>query len=153
MSAGHVSRHRSTSSGSRPYIRPTTPLDTLDSSASLDFLPSAATASTFLYAHGKNIVCLHHDSLAIDRKFERHKAPVTLLSVDNVSERGPGRLVASYDAEQVAIIWDLFTGNELTRFSSYQQIKVAAWMKNGNVAFGSCQSIFKVGLQLTMHRQ
>lgn len=136
MSTGHVSRHRSTSSGSRPYIRSTTPLDTLDSSASPDFQSCAATASTFIYAHGRTIVCLHHDSLAIDRKFEKHRALVTLLSVDNVSERGAGRLVASYDAEQVAIIWDLFTGNELTRFSSYQHIKVAAWMKNGNVAFG-----------------
>lgn len=59
-----------------------------------------------------------------------------LLSVDNVSERGAGRLVVSYDAGQTAIVWDLFTGDEIARFASYEPIKVAAWMRNGNVAFG-----------------
>ena len=56
--------------------------------------------------------------------------------MDNVSERGAGRLVASYDAGQTAIVWDLFTGDEIARFASYEQIRVASWMKNGNVAFG-----------------
>ena len=62
---------------------------------------------------------------------------MVLLSVDNVSERGAGRLVVSYDTEQTTIVWDLFTGDEIARFASYQPLKVAAWMKNGNIAFGS----------------
>ena len=45
-------------------------------------------------------------------------------------------MVVSYDAERTAIVWDLFTGDEIARFASYEQIKVAAWMKNGSVAFG-----------------
>lgn len=56
--------------------------------------------------------------------------------MDNVSEQGAGRLVVSYDAGQTAIVWDLFTGDEIARFASYEQILVAAWMRNGNVAFG-----------------
>lgn len=101
-----------------------------------DFEPCAATASSFLYAQGSAIICLHHDTLAIDRKFQRHSEPILLISVDNVSEQGAGRLVVSYDAGQTAIVWDLFTGDEIARFASYEQILVAAWMRNGNVAFG-----------------
>ena len=137
MSAGQLARHRSTSSGSRPYPRSTTPSDTLDVHCQPEFQPCAATASTFLFAQGKRILCLHHSSLAIERKFEKHKAPVRLLAIDNVSERGHGRLVASYDADMVTIIWDLFSGDELSRFSSFQPLKVAAWMKNGNIVFGT----------------
>jgi hypothetical protein len=101
-----------------------------------DFEPCAATASHFLYAQRNAILCLHHDSLAIDRRFERHREDVVWISVDNVSERGAGRLVVSYDAGQTAIVWDLFTGEEVARFASYEEIKVAVWMRNGNVAFG-----------------
>lgn len=137
MSVGQLARHRPTSSGSRSHPRSTTPSDVLDAYPEPEFQPCVATASTFLFAQGKRILCLHHGSLAIERRFEKHRAPVLLLSVDNVSERGQGRLVASYDAEQVAIIWDLSTGDELSRFSSFQPLKVAAWMKNGNVAFGT----------------
>jgi hypothetical protein len=75
--------------------------------------------------------------LAVERRFERHNDSVILISVDNISERGAGRLVASYDAGQTAIVWDLFTGDELARFASYEPLKVAAWMKNGNVVFGN----------------
>ena len=100
------------------------------------FEPCAATASIFLYAQGSTIICLHHDTLAIDRRFEKHQERILFLSVDNVSERGAGRLVVSYDAGQTAIVWDLFTGDEIARFASYEPIRVAAWMKNGNVAFG-----------------
>ena len=105
----------------------------------LDFNPCAATASHVLYAYGKDIISLHHDTLALDRKFEKHKSPVSLLCVDNVSERGAGRLVASYDSDKVAIIWDLFTGSELTRFSSFKKLQVGAWMRNGNISFGKCK--------------
>lgn len=68
-----------------------------------------------------------------------HKDPVTLLSVDNVSDKGAGRLVVSCDLAQTAIVWDVSTGNEIARFASYDPLKVAAWMKNGNVAFGQLE--------------
>lgn len=73
----------------------------------------------------------------MERRFERHKHRIVFLSVDNISERGAGRLVVSYDTEKTAIVWDLFTGDEIARFASYEPIRVAAWMKNGNVAFGN----------------
>lgn len=56
--------------------------------------------------------------------------------MDTTSERGAGRLVVSYDAGSTAIVWDLLTGDEVARFASYEQIRVATWMRNGNVAFG-----------------
>ena len=117
-------------------MRTQTPVSVQEVDFDFGFEPCAATASIFLFAQGSSILCLHHDTLAIERRFERHKERVTLLSVDNVSERGAGRLVVSYDAGQTAIVWDLFTGDEIARFVSYERIRVAAWMKNGNVAFG-----------------
>ena len=140
MSAGALARQRSVSSGTRSLARPTTPAAAAVEAYTPDglaFQPCAATASIFLYAHGRSVLCLHHDTLALERRFDKHKAPVTLLSVDNVSERGAGRLVVSYDTDMVTVVWDLFTGDEVTRFASYQPMKVAAWMKNGNVAFGA----------------
>ncbi|KAM5345741.1 hypothetical protein ACJ41O_011602 [Fusarium nematophilum] len=101
------------------------------------FDPCAATASMFLYAQGSSIVCCHHDTLTIERRFSRHADEVQLLAVDNQSETGGGRLVVSYDAGQTAIVWDLMTGDEIARFASYEHLTVAAWMKNGNVAFGN----------------
>ncbi|KAI4215994.1 MAG: hypothetical protein LQ351_001490 [Letrouitia transgressa] len=135
MSTGQLARQRSSSSGARPIIRSTTPSTPLRSE--LDFEPCAATASIFLYAQEAAIICLHHDTLAIERRFERHNKRILFLSVDNVSERGAGRLVVSYDVGQTAIVWDLFTGDEIARFASYEPIQVASWMKNGNVAFVS----------------
>ncbi|KAL8857434.1 MAG: hypothetical protein Q9178_005928 [Gyalolechia marmorata] len=134
MSTGQLARHRSSSSSSRPADRTTTPMNPYQFDEL--FEPCAATASIFLYAQGSTIICLHHDTLAIDRRFEMHQERILFLSVDNVSERGAGRLVVSYDAGQTAIVWDLFTGDEIARFASYEPIRVAAWMKNGNVAFG-----------------
>lgn len=101
------------------------------------FEPSAATASYFLYAQRHLILSLHHDTLAVDRRFDKHKDEVLLIVADNVSERGAGRFVFSYDASQHAIIWDLFTGEELARFASYATVLVAAWMRDGNLAFGT----------------
>lgn len=101
------------------------------------FVPCASTASLFLYAEGSAIVCLHHDTLAVERRFENHTEDIGFISVDNVSERGAGRLVVSYDVSQTAVVWDLFTGSVIARFASFEQLKVAAWMRNGNVAFGT----------------
>lgn len=136
MSTGQLARRRSTSQGSRPSLKSPSPVSARAMDTGSDFEPCAATASSFLYAQGSLIMCLHHDTLAIDRKFQRHHEQILLISVDNVSEQGAGRLVASYDAGQTAIVWDLFTGDEIARFASYEQIRVAAWMRNGNVAFG-----------------
>lgn len=137
MSTGQLARQRSSSSGQRPAFRSTTSGSNHSATAAdFAFEPCAATASIFLFAQSNSILCLHHDTLALERRFEKHKDVVVLVSVDNVSERGSGRLVVSYDAGQNAIVWDLFTGDEIARFASYEQIKVAAWMKNGNVAFG-----------------
>jgi hypothetical protein len=74
--------------------------------------------------------------LAVERRFTRHREDVSWISVDTISERGAGRLVVSYDAGSTAIVWDLLTGDEVARFASYEQIRVATWMRNGNVAFG-----------------
>lgn len=98
--------------------------------------PCASTASLFLYAHGSVITCLHHDTLALERRFDGHEADISFISVDNISERGAGRLVVSYDTGQTAIVWDLFTGTTIARFSSFEDLRVAAWMRNGNIAFG-----------------
>lgn len=100
------------------------------------FDPCAATASMFLYAQGSSIVCSHHDTLTIERRFSRHADEVQLLAVDNQSEVGAGRFVVSYDSGQTAIVWDLMTGDEVARFASYEHLTCAAWMRNGNVAFG-----------------
>ncbi|KAK1915803.1 hypothetical protein P3342_003616 [Pyrenophora teres f. teres] len=103
------------------------------------FEPCAATGSYLLYAQRNVILCLHHDTLAVERRFDSHREDVSWISVDTSSERGAGRLVVSYDAGSTAIVWDLFTGAEVARFASYEQIRVATWMRNGNVAFGNAQ--------------
>lgn len=100
------------------------------------FQACASTASLFLYAQGSTILCLHHDTLAVERRFQSHQENIDFISVDNVSERGAGRLVVSYDVGQTAIVWDIFTGTEIARFASFEHLKIASWMRNGNVAFG-----------------
>ncbi|KAL9052858.1 MAG: hypothetical protein Q9162_005158, partial [Coniocarpon cinnabarinum] len=144
MSAGQPTRHHSVSSrsqgsrtsksaGTTQLQRPQ--LDDIQN----DFEPCAATPSYFLHAQRNVIFCLHHDTLAIERKFEQHKEDVLLIAADNVSDNGAGRLVVSYDAGQRAIVWNLLTGQEIARFDSYEPIKVAAWMRNGYIAFGNTQ--------------
>ena len=98
--------------------------------------PCTATAAYFLFSQGTTIVVLHHDTLAVERRFEGHQSQIAFVAADNVSERGAGRLVVSYDTSQTAIVWDLFTGNEISRFASFDLIRVGNWMRNGNVAFG-----------------
>ena len=88
---------------------------------------------------GNSVVVAHHDSLTIERRFSRHSSEVQLLAVDTQSDVGAGRLVVSYDAEMTAIVWDLMTGDEVARFASYETLTCAAWMRNGNVAFGNTQ--------------
>lgn len=115
----------------------TAPVTPLTSTWDSEFQPCASTASLFLFAQGSVILSLHHDTLAIDRRFTLHSDRIAFICVDNVSERGAGRLVVSYDYSQTAIVWDLFTGSEISRFASYEPLRVAAWMRNGHVAFGN----------------
>lgn len=102
------------------------------------FEPCAATASHFLFAQGSTVVVLHHDTLALERRFQSHTEKIEMISVDNVSERNSGRLVVTYDVGKTAIIWDLFSGQQVSRFASFDPLLVAAWMRNGNIAFGMC---------------
>lgn len=120
------------------------------------FDPTAATASMFLYAQGNSVVCCHHDTLTIERRFSRHDDEVQILAVDNQSEMGAGRLVVSYDAGQTAIVWDIMSGEEVARFASYEHLTTAAWMRNGNVAFGECRPlkhVFRGPLSLVNKKQ
>lgn len=137
MSTG-LARHRTNSTAKSSSVRsadvkikPPTP-----GQDEFAFEPCAATGAFLLYAQGNEILCLHHDTLAIERRFSRHREDISWISVDTISERGAGRLVVSYDAGSTAIVWDLLTGDEVARFASYEQIRVATWMRNGNVAFG-----------------
>lgn len=107
-----------------------------DAATDTPFEPCAATASHFLFAQGPTVLVLAHDTLALERRFQSHHENISLISCDNVSERGAGRLVVTYDVGKTAIIWDLFTGEQISRFSSYEPLLVAAWMRNGNIAFG-----------------
>lgn len=138
MSAGQLRRHRSTSRSSsrrdeQSSFAPPAPSITPKAQ---EFEPCAATAAFFLYAQRNVILCLHHDTLAIERRLTLHREDVSWITVDNVSERGAGRLVVSYDVGNTAIVWDLLTGEEVARFAAYEQINAATFMRNGNVAFG-----------------
>ena len=103
------------------------------------FEPCAATASFLLYSQRNLILVLHHDTLTIERRFDLHREDVLWIQVDNVSERGSGRLAVSYDAGSTAIVWDILTGGEVARFSAYEHMRVASFMRNGNIAFGNDQ--------------
>jgi hypothetical protein len=69
--------------------------------------------------------------------------------VDNVSERGAGRLAASYDAGHSTIVWDILTGREIARFAAYEEINTAQFMRNGNIAFGESEILVLVLTLLT----
>lgn len=127
---------RSARSNKDREATPQPPPQTITPAADNLFQACTSTASFFLYAQANVILCLHHDTLTIERRFERHRDSVLWISADNVSEKGSGRLVVSYDASQTTIVWDVLTGDEVARFASFEEIKVAAWMRSGNIAFG-----------------
>lgn len=102
----------------------------------LDFAPCAATASFLLYAQRNQVLVVHHDTLAIDRRFDLHHEDVVWIAVDNTSERGTGRLAVSYDKGNTAIVWDILTGGEVARFSAYERMLVASFLRDGTIAFG-----------------
>lgn len=97
--------------------------------------PCAANATFVLFAQGTSILCLLYDSLALERRFEGHVEDVVLIVADNTSEDGVGRIV-SVDASKMAIVWDSHTGDEIAKYVAFEEIRAAAWMKNGNLAFG-----------------
>ncbi|KAM3477008.1 hypothetical protein MY5147_002915 [Beauveria neobassiana] len=105
------------------------------------FDPCGATASMFLYVQGTSVVCCHHDSLTIERRFTGHQFEVILLAIDNHSQYGGGRIAASYDSSSRMMIWDLMTGEVLKSFTSIGDglITAIAWMRNGNLVFGDNQ--------------
>src|ERR1700712_1354307 len=105
------------------------------------FEPCAATAAFFLYSQRNIILCLHQDTLSIERRFERHQEDVRWIEVDNQSEKGAGRLVVSYDLSMTTIVWDLFTGAEIARFASFEELRVSDFMRNGNIAFGGLPNL------------
>lgn len=153
MSTGQLSRQRSTSTRSSTSnrsapsahssrrlgkARQTPPLTTLTpDNTDQDFEPCAATASFLLYAQRNRILVLHHDTLTIERRLDLHLEDVLWIVVDNVSERGSGRLAVSFDAGKTAIVWDILSGDEVARFSAYEHMRVASFMRNGNIAFGT----------------
>lgn len=101
--------------------------------SNLDFVPCAATFSILLYAQGSSVICVRHDTLHIERLFERHTEKITLLAVPTVDRDD---LVVTYDEQNKAIVWDWTTGDERASFVSYERISAAAWIDNGNIAFG-----------------
>ncbi|KAK0930559.1 hypothetical protein LTR91_009695 [Friedmanniomyces endolithicus] len=147
MSTGHSVRQRSSSSTSKnsrsnsvasKHLRP--PPQTLTpESPDQGFQPCAATASFLLYSQRNVILVLHHDTLAIERRFTLHIEDVLWIHVDNTSERGSGRLAVSYDAGNTVIVWDILTGGEVARFSSYEHMRIASFLRNGNISFGNDQ--------------
>lgn len=142
MSVGPVPRRRSESTRSaaskrsNASARPTPPPTTLTPENNQELEPCAATASFLLYAQRNQILVLHHDTLSIERRFEKHREDVLWVAVDNVSDRGSGRLAVSFDVGRTAIVWDILSGGEVARFSAYEHMRVATFMRNGNIAFG-----------------
>lgn len=141
MSSGHMARDRSQSLGSGHSTEAGSMLQFSIPSMDRDFEPCAATASMFLYAQGNSVVCAHHDTLAIERRFLQHTEDISLLAVDTISDKGNGRLVLSYDVGQTCIVWDLMTGVTIQKFSSFSDFTAAAWMRNGNACFGMSQCV------------
>ncbi|KIW44033.1 uncharacterized protein PV06_05075 [Exophiala oligosperma] len=139
MSAGvGISRQRSVSNKAKGVAVPSNS-KARPAPDETSFDPCASTASLLLIAQGPVVLCLHHDTLALERRFEKHTKDIHFISADNVSETGAGRLVVTYDVGQTAIVWDLFTGEQYSRFVSYEPLKVAHWMRNGNIAFGNAK--------------
>jgi hypothetical protein len=131
----------SSSKRSNP-VRPVPPPTTLTpENSEQTFEPCAATGSFLLYAQRNVILVLHHDTLVIERRFERHREDIKWIAVDNVSEQGAGRIAVSYDAGHSTVVWDILTGREIARFVAYDEINVAHFMRNGNIAFGQSQTM------------
>lgn len=98
--------------------------------------PCSATARLFLYAQGSSVVCLQYETLQVERRFERHQDDVSIIAAEASSDEAAPHRVVSVDRSKLAIVWDANSGEEISRFTAFEEIRVAAWMKNGNLAFG-----------------
>ncbi|RMZ85615.1 hypothetical protein DV737_g544, partial [Chaetothyriales sp. CBS 132003] len=137
MASTTLSRQRSTSDRRMAQMSSTALGKGKDVEQSTPLEPCAATASHLLFAQGPSVLCLHHGTLAVERRFQKHADNIKIICVDTLSEAGTGRLVVTFDYSNTAIVWDIFTGELLARFASYEPLTVASWMRNGNIAFGN----------------
>lgn len=99
--------------------------------------PCAASARNFLYSLESSVLCLRHDSLDMERRFERHTEKITHLAVDSINPEQPR--VVSVDDARNAIVWDLDSGDEIATYRPEDEVTVVAWMKNGNLVFGKSE--------------
>lgn len=131
------SSKRSAPSASRGIV----PAPTLTpENAEGDLAACAATQHLLLLAQHDKILCLRHDTLAVEHRLENHTEEILWICVDSTSERGNGKLAVSYDVGNTAIVWDLHAGVELSRFVAYDKLLCAAFMRNGNIAFGELRT-------------
>lgn len=94
-------------------------------------------------------MCLRHDTLELERRYEGHISDVILISIDNTTPECPR--VVSVDNDKTAIVWDLHSGEEVSRYQAYEDIRVVAWMKNGNLAFGTFAGGSYRGIRASSH--
>jgi hypothetical protein len=102
------------------------------------FIPCAATSALFLFARENVIYCIRHSTLTLARKLKKHEADVIFVTPNNISVTDSGGTAISYDREHNAIIWDLYSGEELARLASFASIRVASWMPDDRVLLGAC---------------
>lgn len=133
-SASHHTPYRQPPESNQPFAA--TPRSSL-----YRFDLCAATANHFIWAQHNILLSVHRDSLTVHRRFEKHAGDILLLEIDNVSERGHARFVVSYDSVHTAIVWDLYTGGELSRFTVQEHVSVISWLCNSRIAFGWFMSI------------
>lgn len=101
----------------------------------MNLAPCASTASLFIFAQGSSIACVRHDTLQLERRFEAHAADITLIAADTTAENGDGHVI-SLDALKEAVVWDSGSGEEISRFTAYEEIRVATFLRNGTIALG-----------------
>ncbi|EWC45684.1 hypothetical protein DRE_05245 [Drechslerella stenobrocha 248] len=101
----------------------------------MSLAPCTTTASLFIFAQGSSIACVRHDTLQLERRFEAHNAEITLIAADTSTESGDGQVI-SLDASKEAVVWDSSSGEEISRFTAYEEIRVATFLRNGTIALG-----------------
>ncbi|KAJ6264956.1 hypothetical protein Dda_1110 [Drechslerella dactyloides] len=101
----------------------------------MSLAPCTSTASLFIFSQGSSITCVRHDTLQLERRFEAHNADITLIAADTSSENGDGQVI-SLDASKEAVVWDSVSGEEISRFTAYEEIRVATFLRNGTIALG-----------------
>ncbi|CAG9989491.1 unnamed protein product [Clonostachys byssicola] len=100
--------------------------------------PCASSESMFFYTQGSAIIRVHHNTLAMDTQLQHHSNDIILIEVNNSSRRESGKYVFTYDTGGVAVVWNLATGKEVSRFVS-PQLTCAAWMRNGDLVLGNAK--------------